>query len=183
MYLDKENAEKFKDLAESLLLPSTVEAYNNSFENMNNLIGSKSADNLKNWLDYWHNHRCNIFKAFTGHKYPRSNLAEVIHTSWMQHVSLQLESEINQFGFINEPAPGTEPAMTSWKSRFFENEKEATVQKPSDFGCSGVKPSCKKRKKNTIFIFWPCCTKEELVRKWICVWKAFEFGNWIKNSY
>ena len=65
----------------------------------------------------------------------------------MQHVSLQLESEINQFGFINEPAPGREPAMTSWKSRFFENEKEATVQKPSDFGCSGVKPSCKKREK------------------------------------
>lgn len=43
MYLDKENAEEFKDLAESLLLASTVEAYNNYFENMNNFIGSKSA--------------------------------------------------------------------------------------------------------------------------------------------
>ena len=92
----------------------------------------------------------------------------MIHASWMQHVqigvtllesvkldtkdSVKLESEISQFGYINEPAPGREPAMTSLKSRFSENEKEATVEKPSEFGCSGGKPSCKKRKKYNLHL-------------------------------
>ena len=80
------DVEKFKDLANCLLPASTAEAYDNAFGHINSFIRSLSAnaDNLKNWLDWWHNRRHNIFRAFTRCKYPQSNLAEIIHASLEQ---------------------------------------------------------------------------------------------------
>ena len=108
------DVEKFKDLANCLLPASTAEAYDNAFGHINSFIRSLSpnADKLKNWLDWWHNRRHNIFRAFTGYQYPRSNFAEVIHASYEQRDqkglsllesaefdtrdSLLLESELTQ---------------------------------------------------------------------------------------
>ena len=116
-----------------LLVASTVEACNNAFGHINSFIRllSANADKLKNWLEWWHNLRHNIFRAFTGYQYPRSNLAEVIHARYDQrdqkgllrlelaefHTrgSLLLESELTQFPLLDEPPPGKGPDMISLK--------------------------------------------------------------------
>ena len=98
--------EKFKDLANSLLVARSAEAYHNTFGHINFFIRSLSAnvDKLKNWLNWWYNCRDNIFRSFTGYQYPRSNLAEVIHASYEQRdqkgLSLLASAEFNTRGSL-----------------------------------------------------------------------------------
>ena len=124
-------------MANCLLVEITAESCDNAFGHIKSFIRSPSAnaDKLKNWLDCWHNLRHNIFRAFTGYQYPRSNLAEVIHTSYEQRDqkglsflesaefdardSLLLESELTQFPLLDEAAPGRGPNMISLKKLFF----------------------------------------------------------------
>ena len=129
-----------------MLVASTVEAYDNAFGHTNSFIRSLSAnaDNLKNWLHWWHNCRHNIFRAFTGYQYPRSNLAEVIYASYEQRDqkglsilesagfdardSLLLESELSQFPLLDQPAPAKGSNMISIKNNFLK-DKEKLLQK------------------------------------------------------
>ena len=98
--------EKLKNLANCLLVARSAEAYDNTFGHINFFIRSLSAnvDKLKNWLNWWHNRRHNIFRAFTGYQYPRSNLAEVIHASHEQRdqkgLSLLASAEFNTRGSL-----------------------------------------------------------------------------------
>ena len=54
LQLGETDVEKFKDLANCLLVASTAEAYDNAFGHINSFIRSLSAnanaDKLKNWL-------------------------------------------------------------------------------------------------------------------------------------
>ena len=129
-----------------MLVASTAEAYDNAFGHTNSFIRSLSAnaDNLKNWLDWWHNCRHTIFRAFTGYQYTRSNLAEVIYASYEQRDqkglsilesagfdtrdSLLLESELSQFPLLDQPARGKGPNMISLKNDFLK-DKEKLLQK------------------------------------------------------
>ena len=153
-------------MANCLLVASTAEAYNNAFGHINSFIRSLSAnaDKLKNWLDWWHNRRHNIFRAFTGYQYPRSNLAEVIHASYEPRGqkglsllesaefntrdSLLLESELTQFSLLDEPALGRAPNMISLKKQFFERQREAATQKGSAFISFGIELSSHGKRKN-----------------------------------
>ena len=138
-------------MANCLLIASTGEAYNNFFGHINSFIRSLSANTgkLKNWLDWWHIRWHNIFRAFTGYQYPRSNSAEVIHTSYEQRDqkrlsllelaeldtrdSLLLDSELTRFPLLDEPAPGRGTNMISLRKRFFETQREAAAQNGSNF--------------------------------------------------
>ena len=142
-----------------LLVASIAEAYDNAFGHINSFIRSLSAnaDKLKNWLDWWHNRRHNIFRAFTGYRCPRSNLTEVIQGSYEQRdqkgVSLLesaefnardsflLESKLTQFPLLNEPAPGRGPNMIFFKKRFFERQRAAAAQKGSNLISFGIELS------------------------------------------
>ena len=134
-------------MANGLLISSTAEAYDNAFGQINSFIRSLSAnaDNLKNWLDWWHNRRHNIFIAFTGYQYPRSNLAEVIHASYEQRDqkglsllelaeldrrdTLLLESELIQLPLLYEPPFARGPNMISLKKNRFLKDKEKLLHK------------------------------------------------------
>ena len=166
LQLGETDVEKFKDLANCLLVASTAEAYDNAFGHINSFIRSLSAnaDKLKNWLDWWHNRRHNIFRAFTGYQYPRSNLAEVIHASYEQRdqkglsllesaefdtrYSLLLESELTQFPLLDEPAPGRGQNLISLKKRFFERQREVAAQKRSEFISFSIELSSHGKQKN-----------------------------------
>ena len=100
---------------------------------------------MKKWLDWWHNRRHNIFIAFTGYQYPRSNLAEVIHASYEQRDqkglsllelaeldrrdTLLLESELIQLPLLYEPPFARGPNMISLKKNRFLKDKEKLLHK------------------------------------------------------
>ena len=78
------DSEKFKNMATEMLVASTPEAYEAAYKTMKDFLSvHENGKQLLHWLKWWNDRRFNIFRAFTGYNCPRSNLAEVIHASWV----------------------------------------------------------------------------------------------------
>ena len=119
---------RFTAITDSMLESYTQEAYFNCMEDMNGFIEEKSESRsfLKAWIEWWDRRRELIFPAFCNDiNAPRSNLAEVVHSSWERRnqrnlslhdaaafdvkESFQLDVELEEFekgGFKGGSGPG-----------------------------------------------------------------------------
>ena len=139
----------------SLLVAGTEEAYNHSLSELTKFV-EENEDRKKlinQWLQWWHNRRHKIFRAFTGFNKPRSNLAEVIHASWVQRDmkgltllesaefdtrdSLILERELKLFATNIEASSSKGPSFNALRKRSLAREEETAIQKGSDFVVHG----------------------------------------------
>lgn len=73
----------FVSLTNQLLCASTEKAYVEKHLELKNFLMSNGGEELIDWLSWWNARRRVMFRAFTGHNKPRSNLAEVVHASWV----------------------------------------------------------------------------------------------------
>ena len=74
---------QFLHLTDQLLRASTLTAYAAQHDAICDFLGKNGGGELSEWLSWWHDRRHVMFRAFTGFDKPRSNLAEVVHASWV----------------------------------------------------------------------------------------------------
>ena len=151
-----ENAEIFKNIAIQMLESETVEGYSEAYESLKLFVQKEKKAELKCWLDWWHERRNLIFRAFTSHAAPRSNQAEVVHASWKNRDrmgmtlleaalldtrdSLLLKSEFEQFR--SGSTVGRGPSMASLEKRKMQRERdtaERAGQEVLDLGVENEK--------------------------------------------
>ena len=80
---EEEQKLTFKALANELLIALTEEGYRDAYQEITSFISfNEKSKELLGWLNWWHERRAFIFRAFARLIAPRSNLAEVVHASW-----------------------------------------------------------------------------------------------------
>ena len=81
--LDSESSATFKLLCDELMEAATVAGYESAKADLGNFIEADSSrDFLKTWVEWWHDRRGYIFRAFAPRDAPAMNQAEVIHAGW-----------------------------------------------------------------------------------------------------
>ena len=81
--LSGELKEKFVTEAFSLLTDTTPETYHAARHHFKFFLNNEAPSvDVSTWLDWCHDRRKFIFRAFTLKEFPSSNLAEVIHAGW-----------------------------------------------------------------------------------------------------
>lgn len=157
-------AEIFKSIANRMLEAESVEGYTEAYESLKTFLQQETDAELTCWLDWWHERRNLIFRAFTSHAAPRSNQAEVVHASWKNRDrmgmtlleaalldtrdSLLLESEIEQFKF--GATVGRGPTMLAFEVRKMRREwdtAERAGQEVLDLGVENEKNETSNKKK------------------------------------
>ena len=80
---EEEQKLTFKALANELLIALTAEGHKDAYQEITSFISfNEKSKELLGWLNWWHERRAFIFRAFARLIAPRSNLAEVVHASW-----------------------------------------------------------------------------------------------------
>ena len=77
--LDDESAEDLKSLCDSLLKAATVPGYESIKKQLDHFVDRLRNRELRTWVEWWHQRRGFIFRAFTPVSAPEMNQAEVIH--------------------------------------------------------------------------------------------------------
>lgn len=150
-----------------IFISGTIEAYQAAYSDISKFINAKEERKcLQSWLNWWHDRRQYIFRAFTTVSAPRSNLAEVVHASWTNRDStglsllestefdtrdsLILETQITQL-MTSSKGHGDGPSMVALAERKQVQEIESATRKGLDLLDHGVSAvSTGKRKLPTI---------------------------------
>ncbi len=70
-------------MTDRLLLATTTSGYQKNFIDILSFIDEVGRPNLKSWVNWWHDRRGHIFRAWRpASNPPNTNLAEVGHSSW-----------------------------------------------------------------------------------------------------
>ena len=165
-----------------MLESETVEGYSEAYERLKLFVQKEKKAELTCWLDWWHERRNLIFRAFTSHAAPLSNQAEVAHASWKDcdrmgmtlleaalldtRDSLLLESEFEQFR--SGSTVGRGPSMASIEKRKMQGERdtaERAGQEVLDLGVANEKDDASKKKRMPNYMGNDGCKPPKTVRK------------------
>ena len=84
MFTNSEDREKFRNLTRKILEVQTEIQFKTAVTNLESFITEKKERNLlSEWFKWWLARKEHIFRAFKDRECPKSNLSELIHSSWV----------------------------------------------------------------------------------------------------
>ncbi|CAB3993049.1 Hypothetical predicted protein [Paramuricea clavata] len=148
----QEEKDKFTELTDRMLYATTTSTYQKNLMELLNFIDEVRRPNLKSWVNWWHDRRDHIFRAWRpANNPPNTNLAEVGHSSWAHQGAknldlitaakeditemVRLEVSIQTFQ-SGESKPGNGPSFEQGICKSYY-EQQRTAKEFADQLCSG----------------------------------------------